>query len=328
MGERTKIEWADHTANPWRIKDETIYPNVLFRDRCKSWNRKAKKAGKVHTVAIEDCDFFDDHQTAEVYRLADFQTIDECPNLLFLLLTKRPGNVPKMWPPTSRPPQALIDEVYEGRDGGKFARHRPNVALVASISDQQSADELIPDLLKCRGLVKCLGVSAEPLVGPVDFRKNLQYENERWFCSKCGWRGMPPDCCWRESVGCYICPKCPGFVYMGSTEFPCLDFAIIGGESGPHARPMHPDWARSIRDQCVAAKVPFFFKQWGEWCPIDEATLGLVGNHEMDLWPGEVGDPRTLPTLMLQVGKKAAGRLLDGKEWNQLPWRKDTCQTS
>jgi protein gp37 len=68
-----------------------------------------------------------------------------------------------------------------------------------------------------------------------------------------------------------------------------VDWVIAGGESGPHARPMHPDWARSLRDQCQAAGVPFFFKQWGEW------------------WSG------------MRLGKKKAGRLLDGREWNEFP---------
>lgn len=89
-----------------------------------------------------------------------------------------------------------------------------------------------------------------------------------------------------------------------------IDWVICGGESGPNARPMHPDWARSLRDQCVVAGVPFFFKQWGEWAPcanFPEAPLSassLEKNHEHP---------------MIKVGKKKAGRLLDGREWNEFP---------
>lgn len=86
---------------------------------------------------------------------------------------------------------------------------------------------------------------------------------------------------------------------LGTLDLTGIHWVIVGGESGRQARPMHPEWARSIRDQCVAAGVPFHFKQWGEWGP------GFLDR-------GDVGGLR-------HVGKKAAGRLLDGREWNELP---------
>ena len=86
---------------------------------------------------------------------------------------------------------------------------------------------------------------------------------------------------------------------------------IVGGESGPGARPMHPDWVRGIRDQCVAARVPFFFKQWGEWCEWDQ--LPEETYRAMDA-TGET--PREAPYC---VGKKLAGALLDGREWREFP---------
>jgi len=94
---------------------------------------------------------------------------------------------------------------------------------------------------------------------------------------------------------------------------------IVGGESGPGARPMHPDWARSIRDQCQAAGVPFFFKQWGEWGP------GEFGTHIPDCLGAKMDDPKYFhyfndpPYKTWRVGKYAAGRLLDGREWNEMP---------
>lgn len=88
-------------------------------------------------------------------------------------------------------------------------------------------------------------------------------------------------------------------------DFRHLDWVVAGGESGPGARPMHPDWARSLRDQCGEAEIPFLFKQWGSWCPGHEAA-GVV--HDF-------GDG----TLMSRSGKKAAGRLLDGRAWDQYP---------
>ena len=101
----------------------------------------------------------------------------------------------------------------------------------------------------------------------------------------------------------------------------CVDWVILGGESGPGARPMHPGWARGVRDQCTAAGVAFFFKQWGAWAP------GMIGGDWMlvDLYgdvdiPDHRGPDAGLGEVaMTRVGKKAAGRLLDGREWNEYP---------
>jgi len=118
---------------------------------------------------------------------------------------------------------------------------------------------------------------------------------------------------------------------------PQIDWVICGGESGPHARPMNPQWARDLRDQCVAAGVPFLFKQWGEWGPGD--AFGMTSDKPVsdrmgtvkdwmdryvttDLW----GQRLTAHTftghatdLVYRVGKKAAGRLLDGRTWDEVP---------
>lgn len=100
-----------------------------------------------------------------------------------------------------------------------------------------------------------------------------------------------------------------------------IDWVIVGGESGPGARPMHPDWVRSVRDQCVGAEVPFFFKQWGEWMPHTKRFGGglfikpdSTRTCQGDYWDGHAA-------AMNRVGKKQAGRLLDGREWNEMPGR-------
>jgi hypothetical protein len=108
-----------------------------------------------------------------------------------------------------------------------------------------------------------------------------------------------------------------------------LDWVICGGESGPGARPMHPDWARSLRDQCQAATVPFFFKQWGEWCP-GEQVIAARGVCKTATWfdghwvfdsenlaadEGHIDDEPDV----YRVGKHAAGCLLDGREWKEFP---------
>jgi len=109
---------------------------------------------------------------------------------------------------------------------------------------------------------------------------------------------------------------------LGQLDLTGISWVIVGGESGPGARPMHPDWARSIRDQCKAAGVPFFFKQWGEWAPLGPDS-GLDPDHH---YPGRgnrlsvpSGVPMDEPTSMFRVGKHAAGRLLDGMLHHEFP---------
>lgn len=149
----------------------------------------------------------------------------------------------------------------------------PNLAIGVSVEDQKTADERIPILLDTTGCVTRF-VSYEPALGPVDF--------DDWLLPD-----IPePDV---DEFGRYIYPP--------STR-PGLDWVIAGGETGPGARPAHPDWFRSVRDQCFHAGVKFFFKQWGEyeWIyhPYKEAKLRRVGRNK-------------------------AGRLLDGRTWDEFP---------
>ena len=156
----------------------------------------------------------------------------------------------------------------------------PNVWLVVSVEDQKTADERIALLLQTPAAVR--GVSYEPALGPLTFR----------------WAS------WQEFS------KLPGGITNELDGLRKLDWVVCGGESGPGARPMHPDWARSARDQCVAAGVPFFFKQWGEWVPDSPGRPYLR--------KGRVADFNGGPQVE-RVGKKAAGRVLDGREWNEFP---------
>jgi protein gp37 len=112
---------------------------------------------------------------------------------------------------------------------------------------------------------------------------------------------------------------------LGELNLDGIDWVIVGGESGPNARPMHPDWVRSIRDQCVAAGVPFFFKQWGEWVPGAQNVAILNDLSDNDLWASDSGnilrciEPNPHGVRLVKVGKKKAGRLIDGREWNEFP---------
>lgn len=108
----------------------------------------------------------------------------------------------------------------------------------------------------------------------------------------------------------------PALGDLGQIDLSGIGWLICGGESGPNARPMHPDWARSVRDQCVTAGVPFFFKQWGEFSPVKPNDHGP--------WPGSKVEKWEDSPMLIKYGKKSAGRLLDDREWNEYP----TLQTS
>ncbi len=207
-----------------------------------------------------------------------FELIAATPNLDWLLLTKRIGNVGNMLP-------VPFD----------FDRHFPNVWIGATIVNQAEADRDIPKLLAVPARVRFL--SMEPLLGLVNLHP--------WLCAH-GDMAKP-----EQHMGAWCTPRTDS-----------LNWVIVGGESGPGARPMHPDWARSLRDQCEAAGVPFLFKQWGEWMPTirEGDTVKLVfekgAPHGPDQpafhdWPDGQGAAR--------VGKKAAGRLLDGRTWDSFP---------
>lgn len=157
------------------------------------------------------------------------------------------------------------------------AKLAPHICLGVSCEDQKTADDRIPLLLQTPAAVRW--ISAEPLLGAMDLRSYLPW------------------------------PQVP----QGNQNF--LNWVVVGGESGPHARPMHPDWARKVRDDCVNAGVPFFFKQWGEWVSIEDS-----GEEYWEICknPARVHSWPDGP-CSYRVGKKAAGRLLDGREWNEYP---------
>lgn len=188
----------------------------------------------------------------------------------------------------------------------------PNVWLGVSAEDQARADERIPLLLDTPAAVRFL--SAEPLLGPIDLR---QLERPARI-------GVDVI----DALECDLPPE--EDVEWGTAV---LDWVIVGGESGPGARPMHPDWARQLRDDCAAAGVPFFFKQWGAWTPgenVGAANPNFGGYYDEDAgrWNFTVFSPAAIEGLHLDdepvvwsVGKKAAGRLLDGVEHNAMPER-------
>jgi protein gp37 len=154
-----------------------------------------------------------------------------------------------------------------------------NLWLGVSAEDQEQANLRIPALLATPAKVKF--ISAEPLLGPVVLRDD--------------WIGLDPY----------------------SRDKASLNWVIVGGESGPNARPMAPDWARHLRDQCVSAGVPYFFKQWGSWAPSGWNGIGrpLPGS----VFVGDEIDVAGHRVEMARVAKKSEMRELDGRTWDQFP---------
>ncbi|MDP3407274.1 DUF5131 family protein [Bosea sp. (in: a-proteobacteria)] len=198
----------------------------------------------------------------------------------------------------------------------------PNVWLGVSAEDQRRADERIPDLLATPAAIRF--VSAEPLLAPIDFE--AAWHGESALDSEC-WG----DCAWCEKghPPLYNCQRGKGDWERGRSG---LDWVIVGGESGPNARPMHPGWARAIRDQCAAAGTAFFFKQWGEWHPdgqgfsgisntgsaiaLEDGTIEIGG---VDIPLDRCADSDLGETGLWKVGKARAGRLLDGVTHDAMP---------
>ena len=154
-----------------------------------------------------------------------------------------------------------------------------NLILLTTVTSEATIGR-VKELLFVPG-ISVRGVSLEPMLGPVD-----------------------------------VIP------YLPDDFTPGLDWVIVGGESGPGARPMHPDWARSVRDQCQAAGVWHFFKQWGEFAPVTGRETTLKNKYVIRFNPLESRGLNYAPAndaYMYRVGKRAAGRLLDGREWSQMP---------
>ena len=340
MAENSNIEWTHHTLNAW-IGCTKVGPGC---DNCYAeawdarglqgqesrwgahakrtrtapanwrkplaWDRAAANAGERHRVFCSSlADVFDNHASILPEWRADlWALIRATQNLDWMLLTKRPGNIAKMLPPD-------------------WGAGYPNVWLGCTVVNQAEADRDIPKLIAVPAAVRFL--SMEPLLGPVDLTA-LPYgepignvpsyqdalRGKIWMPAGTPNWAIDP----RATVGdrTYV-DLCPG-----------LDLVIVGGESGPRARPMHPDWARSLRDQCNAAGVAFHFKQWGEWRMPNAGEEYDTSHGRAQRTPafivcrdGAVGcfeSERTIGgSVMLRTGKKLAGRTLDGRTWDQMP---------
>jgi protein gp37 len=250
-----------------------------------------------------------------------FAVMALCPQHTFQVLTKRPERMDaymadRDWGDaanyiTDKHIRPLEQALYLG---GEIVPPLPNIWIGTSVEDQAAADERIPHLLRIPAAVRFL--SCEPLLGPLNLAQCLQPDGE-WRCPRCRFQLGKRLLRARDGAVAVDADKsrevCPN---DGATLVPnpTIAWCIVGGESGPGARPMHPDWARSLRDQCAEAAVPFFFKQHGEymdgrdWEPY---RLGVFKGHTVEI-EQESNPNRCRIITLCCVGKKRAGRLLDG----------------
>jgi protein gp37 len=328
MGQNSSIEWTDHTFNPWvgciKVSPgcKNCYAEELMTrkgrwantwgpaqitERIKTsadnwrkplaWNKQAEKEGKRYKVFCASlADVFEDNDQLIDWRLDLFELMKSTPMLDWQILTKRP-DVARL-----------------------FFRLRsdyllPNIWMGTSVENQEYADKRIPELLQIPAVVRFLSV--EPLLGPVDlWSAHYSWPN--------GGSGLGSAFAWGQGI----------------------NWVIVGGESGPKARPMHPQWVRDLRDQCHEAGVAFFFKQHGEWIskpeiadltdgrwrvrpewlPITQGKrwgcLSIDGKYrpETPTWKGRQNDPQDdYEVIVYAVGKHAAGRMLDGRTWDEFP---------
>lgn len=333
MAKNSKIEWCHHTFNGWRgctkVSDgckncyaETFShrnPKVLgmwgpmgnrviaaesYWQEPLKWNHDAQEAGerrRVFCASLSDifegpetCKTVGEYDKVREARQRIFRLSRRTPWLDWLFLTKRPHNIPLM----------MSEATAENRPHTDFytlmeRQHVPNWWFGTSVESQEVAGIRVTDLLRVPAVV--LFLSCEPLLSRVTLR-TTEGHVRNWLE-------------YNQRVGNSA---------FNPMTYSRINWVIVGGESGHGARPMHPDWARLLRDQCVEARVPFHYKQWGEWSPIDmpweqESPQEPRQNEQWLNLAGGMGFHGEQVWRMRRVGKNVSGRLLDGVEWNQFP---------
>jgi protein gp37 len=260
--------------------------------------RKVKKS----TVWAVWNDLFHEDVPADLIHRALYVMMN-CPQHTFLVLTKRAKRMYEWFNPPYPPKTARI-----------WKWPLDNLWLGVTAENQEMADKRIPILLQIPAAKRF--VSIEPMLGPVDLGISQ--------CT-CPW---PIDAARTRHL-----LDCPADIRRPESPYKkwLVDWIVQGGETGPNVRPMHPDWVKGLRDQCQAAGVPFWFKQWGEWLPISQIPKGSLVKSKKSISmhsDGEIsGKLRKIKNTNLsvggefiyRVGRKKAGRLLDGREWNERP---------
>lgn len=311
MGDKSRIEWTEATWNPvtgcspvsegcencyakreaeGRLRGRCGYDRddpfkVAFHPERLDQPSRWSKPRRIFVCSMGDL-FHEDVEDEWLNRV--FLEMAVSTRHTYIVLTKRPERMRAF----------VLGKIPFVKDAGVAGPGLfPHVWLGVTAENQARADERIPVLLDTPAAVRF--VSVEPMLGPVDLARWMR-PKQRFFNALC------------EVCGNVVGEKPP---YVDSGEVG-LDWVICGGETGYNARLMHPDWARSLRDQCLSAGVPFFFKSWGEHCspsqmPGDTFRDWDIQHGTENCWNSD--DPRW------KVGKKAAGRSVDGRTWDEYP---------
>jgi len=257
MGKKTKIQYVSSTWNPWvgctKISPGCTHCYASTQDtswgndrwgpgkpreftsdaywrKPLAWQAEAKRTGKPHSVFCASLADVFDAEAPEGGLARVWNLIEACPDLTWLLLTKRPERITASLPPNW------------GKKGWKHVR------LGATVETQKMADLRIPELLNVPGTDVLRYLSMEPLLEEID----IEYP-------KTLYPDGPPGCCNGFECGCYGRPTEPPLWWGGFDK--SIGWIIVGAESGEGARPMNEDWVRRLRDQASSAKIPFFYKQ-------------------------------------------------------------------
>lgn len=273
MAKDSPIEWTHHTFNPWwgctkvspacahcyaetwamrfgadlwgRKAPRRFFGSNHWREPIR-WNAESKSSGvRARVFCASMADVFEPRKDLDPWREKLWSLIEQTPNLDWLLLTKRPGQIKHVYPWATAA--------------------RQNVWLGTTAENQRCADRRIQHLISVDAAVRFL--SCEPLLSSIDLTSWLS-------------QGL-------------------------------ITWVIAGGESGANARPTHPNWIRSIRDQCNNFSTPFHFKQWGHWSPEAEAE----GRSKTI----ELRDEKGAIELLSWRPKKSSGRIIDGQTWDGFP---------
>lgn len=293
---KTTIEWTDYTWNPVtgcsKVSQgcKNCYAETMAN---RFWGDRKFTDVQIHPDRLNHSDFgkwrgkkvfvcsMSDlfHERVPFYFIFDvFRRFYYLSDITFQVLTKRPGRALEFikWAKSAEP--IFCDE---------YLSVLPNVWIGTSCEDQATANERIPLLLQIPAAVRFL--SLEPLLGPIDLLSFYNPLSGYWT-----YLNQEKDLTVRSEI----------------------HWVIAGGESGHGARPMHPDWVRSIRDQCAGANVPFFFKQWGEWVDNQNMPREYVsGNYKQHVF-----DDNTVSAVEVwKIGKSKSGNTLDGKQHLEFP---------
>lgn len=315
MGDTTSIEWTEATWNPIlgctkvspgcdhcyaeriveRFHGKGSFADVRLNEAKLNLPLTWKRPRRVFVNSMSD--LF--HEGVPDDFIVDvFARMWWSPRHTFQVLTKRHARMRSLMPKVEEALRQIAGDLTLVDAPTPLTWPLPNVWLGVSVEDQKWADIRIRHLLETPAAVRWL--SCEPLLGPLNLQR---YLSGIAYSSTAMGRG----------VGGQMFTSGPG-----------LDWVVVGGESGPGARPMHPQWLRSLRDQCEAAGVPHFLKQRGEW------TWDMTGSEcrPPQAWvctDGRVGDEATAVADggewqgIWRVGKKRAGRLLDGELHDAYP---------